>query len=168
MDEEIWKPILGYEGYYEISNTGRVKSLPRKGKGGHSGKILMPQVSSGYHKVCLCLNQQKLQKQIHRLVASAFIPNPLNKPEVNHINLNKFDNMLSNLEWVTSSENTIHAYNLGIIKKPTNKTKLKENDIHIIRDMIKNGISTREICKKYNVSFNTINYVKRGLSWAQI
>lgn len=106
---EIWKDIEGYEGLYEISNLGRVKSLPRNTtKGGI--KTVYKSGKSSYYKVLLCKNGKQKQPTIHRLLASAFIPNPDNKPQVDHINGDKTDNRIENLRWVTKSENS-RAFN---------------------------------------------------------
>lgn len=115
---EIWKPIRGYEGLYEISNLGRVKSLSRVTP--HNGrtyptKILKPHVNTKHYlDVDLCRNGVQKRHRIHRLVAEAFIPNPNNKPQVNHIDCDKNNNCVDNLEWCDNSENQIHAFKHGL------------------------------------------------------
>jgi hypothetical protein len=112
MQIEIWKPVPGYEGKYEVSNLGRVKSLSRfvlgKGKGLYPVKerILRQCVIKGYYEVILCLNG-KVHKhsRVHRLVALAFIPNTDKKPNIDHINCNPLDNRVENLKWCTQKEN---------------------------------------------------------------
>lgn len=111
MENEIWKPIKGYEGLYEVSNLGRVKSLervrPNMSKGLYKERILKNQISrGGYHKVALLRNEGKMKLySVHRLVAEAFIPNPFNKPCIDHINTIKTDNSIENLRWATWKEN---------------------------------------------------------------
>lgn len=122
MEKEVWKPVKGFEEHYEVSNLGQVRRISRiiyRGKGrdyncywkGRILKIKNCTVKTGvspYKQVCLTVGGVYHYKMIHRLVAEAFIPNPGNKPEVNHKNGNKSDNRLINLEWVTSSENKQH------------------------------------------------------------
>lgn len=108
--EEEWKPIKGYEGLYEVSSTGKVKSFQRGGT-----KILHQNINqSGYHHVILSKGKVKKDLRVHRLVASAFIPNPLNKPEVNHIDGDKHNNNADNLEWATRKENINHSIKTGL------------------------------------------------------
>lgn len=124
-NQEQWKPIQGYEGLYEVSSYGRIKSLPRiiKGKGQHyrqhKGRILKPITISAklpYTRVDLCKEGKYAHTSIHRLVAETFIPNPENKPCVNHKDGIKSNNYIDNLEWCTYSENTRHAFALGLMK----------------------------------------------------
>ena len=105
MEEEIWKPIKDFEGYYEVSNIGRVRSLNYKRTG--KEKILKNiEDYKGYLEVGLTKNGKRKQFKIHRLVAEAFIPNPENKPCIDHINTVKSDNRVENLRWVTYKENS--------------------------------------------------------------
>lgn len=123
LNKEVWVGIKGYENMYQISNLGRVKSLERWVNHGLSekqfveNKILKPRLyNNGYFFIVLCRDGKKKNSSIHRLVASAFIENIGNKEWVNHKNGIKIDNDVNNLEWVTSSENRIHAFTTGLQK----------------------------------------------------
>ena len=111
---EIWKDIICYEGIYQVSNLGRVKRIAnyknQSGKEWASNKILKPATkNNGYMFVGLSKDGKVSHKHIYRLVAEAFIPNPLNKSTVNHKDGNKNNNTVDNLEWTTQSENNIHS-----------------------------------------------------------
>ena len=118
MQNEIWKDIKDYEDLYQISNFGRIRSKDKmiRSKGSYllKGKILSPYITyKGYLRIKLIKKGMKKNHSIHRLVAEAFIPNPENKPQVNHKDTNRKNNVVSNLEWATNSENQIHAYKYG-------------------------------------------------------
>jgi len=131
MEQEIWKDIPGYEGLYRVSNKGRVKSMARQWTAGqgrilNKGESILSELSvgvehkkygSGYKAVILS-NGLRKQFRINRLVAEAFIPNPDNKPEVNHIDGDKTNNHVNNLEWVTREENQQHAVKTGLRVMP--------------------------------------------------
>lgn len=125
--KEIWKDIEGYEGIYQVSNLGRVKRVT-------TGRILKGgKNKGGYLGVSLSKNSVISQQRIHRLVAETFIPNQENKPEVNHIDENKTNNKVSNLEWMTAKENSNHG--------TRNKRVSKIKSIQIIATNLKTGES---------------------------
>jgi hypothetical protein len=103
---EVWKAIPGFEGCYEVSNLGRVRSLKRNTT---SGGLIKTFINKGYVYAHLSRNGKHYNCKVHRAVASAFIDNPFNKPEVNHIDENKENNRVDNLEWVTTKENYNHG-----------------------------------------------------------
>jgi hypothetical protein len=115
INKEIWKDIKHYEGFYQVSNLGNVRSVPRNGTVKYY-KILKPNNVKGYYQVTLQKKGKKKIYKVHRLVAKTFIKNTYNKREVNHIDGNKLNNVVTNLEWVTSSENQIHAFKMGLQK----------------------------------------------------
>lgn len=128
LSKEIWKDIKNYEGLYQVSNRGRIRSINRTIVDNwcvreFKGRILNPTEHNGklpYLYVSLS-KQGKIKKFfIHRLVAETFIPNPKNKSQVNHINGNPQNNNVINLEWVTNAENTQHAYDTGLNSKNKN------------------------------------------------
>lgn len=161
--DEIWRPIKNYEGLYEISNFGNVKSLERysdtKNKYGYmkrsvKEKILNPSISSkGYMKVTLSNDKNKIFS-VHRLVAQAFLPNPDNLPQVNHIDGNKQNNKVDNLEWCTNKENQEHAIKNGLknIEKIT-KRIVEFNKINKITPY-KAIEKTKNKCKQYDKNGN--------------
>jgi len=113
--EEIWKDVVGYEGLYQISNFGNVKSFPHNRR--YTTQLLKPaHFPNGYTFVYLWKNGHKKMFMIHRLVAVNFIPNYENKPEVNHKNGIKDSNFADNLEWATCAENSKHAFDTGLNK----------------------------------------------------
>lgn len=117
-----WLPVVGYDGYYEVSNLGDVRSLTRvvvrsgcRGDLRVAGQAIRAQVTAkGYLRIQLSKGGSVRNHMVHRLVAEAFLPNPDSKPEVNHRNGNKADNRIGNLEWATTSENQVHAYDNGL------------------------------------------------------
>lgn len=121
QDEEIWKDVVGYEGFYQVSDLGRVRSVERLVNAPNNRRCVRQSVvlrqtlsNSGYYFVGLSVNGKLKNPSVHRLIAIAFKPNPENKPDVNHIDGVKTNNLLSNLEWATKSENGIHAFRLGL------------------------------------------------------
>ena len=122
LENENWRPIKGYEGFYDISSFGRVKSIERKVSNGHGlvllhERFLKPNIlAKGYFQVTLYNGKTRKCFQVHRLVAEAFIPNDNNYPQINHKNGNKQDNRVENLEWCDNSMNQLHAWQMGLQK----------------------------------------------------
>ena len=123
MKTEIWKDIPGYEGLYQVSNMGSVKSLIRN-------KILKQNILSCYYQVRLYKNNIWKVKYVHRIVAECFIPNTDNKSCINHIDCNKLNNIVSNLEWCTSSENQKHALANNLIIINNSRKKINQYDLN--------------------------------------
>jgi hypothetical protein len=160
------KDIKNYEGLYQISCCGDILSLRKK-------RILTPKISRcGYHTIGL-RNSGRKWFTIHRLVASAFIPNPLNLPQVNHIDGNKLNNHVLNLEWCTSKENIRHAHKTGLSrgKKGTEHPmhKLTEQQVLEIRSKyIPRLYSCSMLGKEYSIDPNEINLIIRRKIWKHI
>lgn len=155
---EVWKDIKGYEGLYKISNTGKIKSYHTRGNHQKVGKehyITPSKTTTGYYKVELMKEHKRRGYKLHRLIALAFIPNPLNKPYINHIDGNKLNNSLSNLEWCTQKENVNHAYNAGLIPK----NAISKEELHNLYMIKRKSIS--EISAITHVGYNRVKeYMK--------
>lgn len=165
--EEIWKDISGYEGLYQVSNKGNVMSL--KGK---KPKILKTFANFRYPRVLLFLNRKARKFVVHRLVAVAFIPNPLIKPFVNHKNGIKTDNRVENLEWCTSFENITHAIETGLINiagENHYKSKLTNEQVLKIRELSSQGMSSRKIATEIGgISQSCVMNIIKKLTWKHI
>ena len=169
---EIWKTITDFEDY-KISNLGNVISLERIS---FSGKKLKQRFinggidSRGYHMINLVSNGVRKTLLVHRLVAKEFIINKDSKPQVNHIDGDKLNNKVYNLEWCTGKENVIHAYknNLCSDKKGigNGRAMLSEKDVLEIRDIKNKRIS--KISIEYNVSWGCISDIIKRKTWVHI
>lgn len=148
---EVWKDIAGYEGLYQVSNLGRVKSLPRErktyGKRTYITKekiITAPLSTNGYYRICLTKNGKQKHYYVHRLVANAFAEYQDRCEVVNHINGNKLDNMVENLEFCTQSHNVKEAYRLGL-RKVTGR-KIEQYTKNMERIKLWDSVSEAQRC----------------------
>ena len=167
--EEQWKDIEGYEGCYKISNSGRVKSF----KHTKNGRILSPKFNGHYNQIRLCKDGECTMFSIHRLVATHFVDNPLNKEQVNHIDGNKTNNFYKNLEWVTHSENGLHAYEtrLRVSQKGEDhgRAKLTEKEVLAIFYLVQTGkFEQKEIADMFNIHLATVSDIKLRKKWKHI
>jgi hypothetical protein len=177
-NSEVWLDIKGYDGHYQVSSFGRVKSLARLVECrkdvfvNKKEKFLSDwDCGKGYRKVKLSKDGVEKSIRVHRLVAETFLSNPEAKSEVNHINGIKNDNRVENLDWCTSSENTIHALNnkLKISQKGSEHgmSKLTENDVLEIRK-IGRSKGLKEVSKIFNVSESLISNVLLNKIWIHV
>lgn len=173
--EEIWKDIVGYEGFYKVSNFGRIMSLSRKDRRGKTWKEKIIKQScdkDGYLIVNLNRDGKMKTFRPHRIVAKAFIPNPKNLPEVNHKDENKQNNFFENLEWCTTRYNLTYGHRLDCaIGERNSNSKLKKEQVEEIRRIYKKGdlrFGQSALAKKYGVRHQTIAAIVKGKSWKHI
>lgn len=159
---EVWKDIKGYEELYQVSNTGKVKSIKRN-------KTLRPEIKEdGYLRVNLYKNGKRRHKRLNRLVAIAFLPIDNYKLQVNHKDCNKFNNKATNLEWVTDKKNKEHSVKNGLNARGSKIGKLKEYEVIQIINQINKNISIKEIAIRYNISKRSIYNIKNNKTWKYI
>lgn len=170
-NNEIWKDVVGWEGLYIVSNLGNIRSLDRMVANGrmgrlHKGKQRKPLLNNGYLSINLIDKKtgKMTRNSVHRFVAEAFIPNPDNKITVNHIDGNKLNNVVSNLEWATYKENNMHAVQTGLIKRIKWTDEQKKHFSIIAKQRVKNGKCN---LKKWQEN-NKIKMVEMALSASKI
>ena len=178
--QELWLPVSGYEGFYEVSSCGRVRSLdrtiirsdgrPRR----FNGKLLKPRVrtlgrQTPYliHTVNLSMQSKHKNAPIHKLVAKAFIPNPDRLPVIRHLDNNSTNNQVANLAWGTHKQNTQDAVAAGRTASGARhgSSKLSQEDVDNIRKLRAQGITTVQIAKLYNISRSHVSGICLGTYW---
>ena len=175
---ENWKDIIGYEGLYQVSNLGNVKSLSKTvlNRGKYPSiskeKIFKYRIDKyGYALFRFTKNNKRKNILGHRLVALAFLPNPENKPQVNHIDGNKLNNNMDNLEWNTAKENVNHSWRNGLSNskkgKDSHLSKLTEKEVLEIRE-IGRKYTLNKVAKMYNVTIMTIHNIIERKRWKHI
>lgn len=156
---EAWKPIVGYEGNYEVSDLGRIKNVKR-------GKILIPQNARGYRRVDLCKNGVRKLIQVHKMVCAAFIgPCPENQ-EINHKNGVRDDNRLENLEYLTRQNNALHARRVlhRCCGEKHPRARLSNEAILEIINLYASGLNQSQIARTYSVTPRHICQIVNGKS----
>ena len=152
MTEE-WRPVVGYDGSYEVSSMGNIRSLDRLNGRGRwlKGRLIkIGMTRNGYMRCCLCIKGERTHYYVHRLVAQAFVTNPDGKPQVNHINEIKADNRASNLEWVTSRENSVHG------------TKIQRTDYVLIARKLAKAVTATHLRSGEVLDFPSMREAQRS------
>jgi hypothetical protein len=166
---EMWKSVEGYEDLYEVSNFGNMRRI------GKNVYLKPNNTGKGYSKISLSRKSKIKQVTIHRLVAKNFIPNPDNKPQVNHIDGDKTNNHVDNLEWVSNQENRTHAVENGLHKVTFGEQRynsiLTDDDVRFIKANYQQGrgnMNSNYFAKKYGVHKQTILNIMNGKKWTHI
>ena len=165
---ENWKDISGFNGLYQVSDQGRIKSFIVSKK----GRVMkFDTVSRRYNYIGLRLGMIQKNYVVHRLVANAFIENPENKPQINHKDGNKLNNYVENLEWCSASENMKHACKTGLITPPRLKgpdhprALLNQKQVNIIKAMKGMEILQKEIAPLFNIYTSTVSNIQTGKTY---
>lgn len=180
--KEMWKPVIGFEAYYEVSSFGRVKSLYRhviRSNGSDlrlNERILKPGLSgrlnNQYYMVVLNTQELKRTARVHRLMCESFYGINTAKNYVNHKDGNKLNNNLSNLEWCTSGENQAHGYKNGLKNsnagERNGRSKLTEDIVLEVKRLIATDMKQVDIAKRLGLNVVRVNSIKSGRSWKHI
>jgi hypothetical protein len=178
--QEIWKAIPGFEDYYEVSSFGRVRSLDRRTTDSigrpfvrYGKEIYLRTELKGYRAVRLCVETIHQTFKVHRLVAYAFLtPQPSPDHQINHINGIKGDNRVENLEWVSCSENVLHAFAIGLCTSrkgaANSRSILCDDDVRAIRHLSAEGVTCAAISRKYGVSEAAIRNILKRRAWTHV
>lgn len=184
MKQEIWKQVNGFEGYYEISNLGRIKSLAKEWTTGERWGIRKKEESFLkfgkssnknilYYNVTFCVDKVKSYFLVHRLVAKHFVDNPNNYNVVNHLDSDTTNNDSENLEWTTTKGNVLHSFEHGkrvvINGEKHGNCKLTVKQVLEIRELVEIGkLEHEDVAKMYKVSRPTITKIVRRIRWKHI
>lgn len=170
MKKEIWKKVPGYD-IYEASTHGRIKNIDFHGTGIQRIRSFKKKNSGGYYKLIMCHNGTRNHTTVHQVIAKTFLPNPENKPFINHIDGNKVNNMVENLEWCTHIENMNHAKEncLNPYGSKHGMSKIDESIVRMIKKELHNGLlNQKQIAIKFNVKHATVNHIKTGRQWGHV
>ena len=181
---EVWRAVVGYEGLYEVSSEGRVRSLDRiaidrNGKRTRRLKGKMLRFNLGKHghskeylrfTVSLLRNAERWQAPVHRLVAEAFLPNPDDLPVVRHLDGDSTNNALSNLAWGTHQDNSDDAVEIGATPRGTQhwRSKLNAEQARIIKRTSPSQAAAKDLAARFDVHYTTIRSIWQGKSWAWV
>jgi len=169
--DEIFVDIIGLENYYQVSNLGTVISKDRvitfsdgRKRFYKSIKVKQKKTVYGYMVAPVAVNRKAQHLFVHRLIAIHFIPNPDNKPFINHIDCNKSNNSIDNLEWCTHKENSIHAQDNGLYTRGEDhfKTNISKEDVLYIKASKERGC---DLAKKFNITPSSVCDIRKGNTW---
>lgn len=166
----IFKAVVvdGVKTKYQISNTGILLTILGS-KNNHREHVMKPALnSSGYPQTVIVVNGKRKTIAIHRLVAEAFIPNPENKTDVNHINGNKLCNWVGNLEWLTRQENIYHAIRTGLRNSFGTKFMYADETIHKVCKLLEQGYKIADVSRALSVNNSLVSHIKQGVQWKHI
>lgn len=174
-----WLPVVGFEGYYEVSRRGQIRSIERAEfvdsvrTGGHlrvrKSRLLRSQVGSGGREFVTLQKKGAYRRcTVHRVVGLAFLDNPHNKPEINHKDGNPLNNHVDNLEWCTRQENMDHAIRTGLTRKGeyNGGSKLSSHDVLAIVEQLSLGRTQTKIAEDFGVTNHAIHKIAKGDNWS--
>lgn len=182
LEDETLFDVVGYESLFWITKSGVVISKPRLvnspicgGSRRIAGKVLSPQLVRGYPAIQPTIGGVRKTLYIHRALAELFIPNPGNRREVNHIDGDRANHSIDNLEWCTHRENMAHAFRTGLAKKPKTgpgedspSAKLNNESVRDIKRRLQRGETHKSIARVYGVAPGTIGFISCGATWSHI